>query len=303
MVNKLLSGFFISLSPLNNQLIMKYQNDCVRSLNRNEFDQLLELAHQEGWNPGIYDADSFYNTDPDGFMGYFIKGKLIGCISAVAYDENYGFMGFFIVKPEFRKMGYGKKLWNAALNYLGDCNIGLDGTIEMKGKYEEYGFKEAYKSTRYKIIARKIENSGETLPLKEINFAKLVTFDNFHFPTRRDVFLYNWIHQSEGQSFAVCTDDKIEGYIFIRKGLEGYRIGPLFALTHETADLLFSKAISWAPEGTPVFLDVPEINPEALNLANKYQMEPDFKTVRMYTQQAPRINMSGVYGVTNLELG
>ena len=282
---------------------MKFLNDCVRSLNRDEFDQLLDLARLEGWNPGINDADSFYNADPDGFMGYFIKGKLIGCIAAVAYDEDFGFMSFFIVKPEFRNMGYGKKLWTAALKYLGDCNIGLDGAIGMKDKYEKFGFKEAYKSTRYKIIARNIENSGETLSLNKVNFAKLVAFDHIHFPTRRDVFLYNWIHQSEGQSFAVCKDEKIEGYIFIRKSLEGYRIGPLFALTPEIADILFSKAISWAPEGTPIFLDVPEINSEALNLAKKYRMEPGFKTIRMYTQQPPQIKMSGVYGVTNLELG
>jgi ribosomal protein S18 acetylase RimI-like enzyme len=282
---------------------MKCQNDYVRGLNRDEFDQLLELAHQEGWNPGINDADSFYNTDPDGFMGYYIKGKLIGCISAVAYDEDFGFLGFFIVKPEFRKMGYGKKLWAAALNYLGDCNIGVDGTIEMKDKYEGFGFKEAYKSTRYKIIARNIENGDETVSLKKVDFTKLVAFDQLHFPTRRDVFLYNWIHQSEGQSFAVCKDEKIEGYIFIRKGLEGYRIGPLFALSSKTADTLFCKALSWVPEGSEVFLDVPEINPEALKLAIKYKMEPDFQTVRMYTHQPPRINMRGVYAVTNLELG
>ena len=282
---------------------MKCQNDCVRSLNRDEFDQLLELAHQEGWNPGIYDADSFYNSDPDGFMGYYIKGKLIGCISAVAYDEDFGFMGFFIVKPEFRNMGYGKKLWDAALKYLGDCNIGLDGTLAMKEKYEGSGFKEAYKSTRYKIIARNIDHIGETIPLKKVSFAKLVAFDKLHFPTRRDVFLYNWINQSEGQSFAVCKDENIEGYIFIRKGLQGYRIGPLFALNSEIANTLFCKAISWVPEGTPVFLDVPEINPEALNLVQKYKMEPGLKTVRMYTQQAPKINIGGVYGVTNLELG
>lgn len=282
---------------------MKCQNDCVRSLSRDEFDQLLELAHQEGWNPGINDADSFYNSDPDGFLGYYIKGKLIGCISAVAYDEDFGFMGFFIVKPEYRKMGYGKKLWTAALKYLGDCNIGLDGTLEMKTKYESFGFKEAYKSTRFKMLAKKLDHNGETLPLKKVNFANLVAFDQLHFPTRRDVFLYNWIHQAEGESFAICKDEKIEGYTFIRKGLEGYRIGPLFALTPEIADTLFCKAISWVPEGTPVFLDVPDINSEAIKLANKYKMEPDFKTVRMYTQKAPQINMSGVYGVTNLELG
>jgi GNAT superfamily N-acetyltransferase len=282
---------------------MKCQNDCVRSLSRNEFDQLLELAHLEGWNPGINDADSFYNSDPDGFMGYYIKGKLIGCISAVAYDEDFGFIGFFIVKPEYRKMGYGKKLWAAALKYLGDCNIGLDSTLEMKERYKEFGFQDAYNTTRYKIIARNLENTGETVSLKKVNFSNLSAFDNKHFPTRRDVFLYNWINQSEGKGFAVCNDDKIEGYTFIRKGLDGYRIGPLFALTPEVADTLFCKAISWVPEGEPVHLDIHDINAEALNLVHKYEMKQGFKTVRMYTHAAPKVNMNGVYGITNLELG
>ena len=36
-------------------------------------------------------------------------------ISAVAYDSLFGFMGFYIVAPEFRGKGYGVRIWRAAL--------------------------------------------------------------------------------------------------------------------------------------------------------------------------------------------
>lgn len=283
---------------------MKSDCDYLRTINRNEIEQLLELAHLEDWNPGIHDADSFYNTDPDGFIGYYVKGKLVGCISAVAYDEDFGFMGFYIVKPEYRNLGYGKQLWDAAINYLGNGNIGIDGVPPMKDKYAASGFQLAYQNIRYKVIARPIAFDDNTLPLKTATFSQLSAFDHLHFPTRRDVFLYNWIHQPEGQGYVVLSkDDKIEGYIFIRKCVEGYKVGPLFALTPKSARMLLSKAISTLPEGTPLIIDVPEINAEAVKLANELAEPTGFSTVRMYSQKTPEINLNGVYGVTSYELG
>jgi GNAT superfamily N-acetyltransferase len=283
---------------------MKSDCDYLRTINRNEFEHLLELAHLEDWNPGIYDADSFYNTDPDGFIGYYVKGKLAGCISAVAYDEDFGFMGFYIVKPEYRGLGYGKKLCEAAIGYLGNGNIGIDGLIAMKDKYANFGFKLAYQNNRYKVIAHPIVFDDNTQPLKNTTFNQLSVFDHLHFPTRRDVFLYNWIHQPEGQGYVVLTkDDKIDGFIYIRKCFEGYKVGPLFALTPKSAKTLLCKAISTLPEGTPLFIDVPEVNADAVKLVSELAEPTGFSTVRMYSQKTPEFNIKGVYGVTSCELG
>jgi hypothetical protein len=33
-----------------------------------EFDNELDWAAEEGWNPGLYDGNSFCETDPGGFL-------------------------------------------------------------------------------------------------------------------------------------------------------------------------------------------------------------------------------------------
>ena len=53
-------------------------------------------------------------------------------ISAVRYPEDFGFIGLYIVVPEQRGRGYGIQLWNAAMQRLAGCNIGLDGVIEQQ---------------------------------------------------------------------------------------------------------------------------------------------------------------------------
>ena len=68
-------------------------------------DFAIELAAAEGWNPGIHDANCFYCTDPDGFFIGLLNGRIIGCISAVSYDGVFGFLGLYIIVPEYRGRG------------------------------------------------------------------------------------------------------------------------------------------------------------------------------------------------------
>ncbi len=71
---------------------------------------LVSWAADEGWNPGPYDADVFHATDPQGFYGYCHKGRLIAGGTLVSYGNLFGFMGLFIVLPEYRSMGMGRQL-------------------------------------------------------------------------------------------------------------------------------------------------------------------------------------------------
>ena len=76
-----------------------------------EFFKLVEWADKEGWNPGPYDAEVYWATDPDGYYGYKVDGELVAGGSIVSYNGEFGFMGFFIVKPEYRSKGMGRQLW------------------------------------------------------------------------------------------------------------------------------------------------------------------------------------------------
>ena len=104
----------------------------VRQMNRFECDVAVEWAAGEGWNPGWHDAEAFFATDPNGFFVGLLDGQPISSISAVAYGADFGFIGFYIVRPEYRGQGYGWQTWQAAMAYLGNRNVGLDGVLAQQ---------------------------------------------------------------------------------------------------------------------------------------------------------------------------
>ncbi|HSC98032.1 MAG TPA: GNAT family N-acetyltransferase, partial [Casimicrobiaceae bacterium] len=55
--------------------------------------------------------------------------------------------------------------------------------------------------------------------------------------------------------------------------------------------------------GEQIFLDVPEINREAMTLAQRNDMDVVFETARMYLGVAPDLPMHRIFGVTTFELG
>jgi len=60
---------------------------------KDELSIAIDWAASEGWNPGLHDAESFYETDPNGFFIGEIKRKPISTLSAVKYGKTFGFMG------------------------------------------------------------------------------------------------------------------------------------------------------------------------------------------------------------------
>ena len=120
----------------------------IRKMNEDELNLALEWAAAEGWNPGLDDAKCFYAADPNGFLLGELAGKPVGCISAVAYDNAYGFLGLYIVPPDYRGRGFGLKLWDAAMTYLNGRIVGLDGVFAQQANYRKSGFTLAYRNIR-----------------------------------------------------------------------------------------------------------------------------------------------------------
>lgn len=276
----------------------------IRTANQEELNIMVEWAAKEGWNPGIYDATAFYATDPKGFFLGFLDGEPIASISAVSYDENFGFMGFYIVKPEHRGKGYGMKIWNEALKHLPTQNIGLDGVLEQQENYKKSGFKFAYKNIRYEGVGtgQKVEDPN-VVTLTDIPIEQIIQYDNQVFPTPRPGFIKEWIKQPESLAVAYRKANTIQGYGMVRKCRTGFKAGPLFADDQEIADVLLQKMRGFTKKGTPIFFDTPEINKQAVALAEKHEMKPMFETARMYTKEEPKVDLQKVFGVTTFELG
>jgi GNAT superfamily N-acetyltransferase len=276
----------------------------VRNLTPQEMDIPLDWAATEGWNPGLFDADSFYAADPAGFFLGVLDGVPIATLSAVRYGNDFGFLGFYIVKPEYRHQGYGLQLWQAVLQHLEHCTIGLDGVLDQQDNYKRSGFSLAHRNIRYQGVGTGHHTTaGKIVPLSRFSFAEINAYDRHIFGYERSRFLEHWIHQPQSTALGVLQDGKLAGYGVLRRCRNGYKIGPLFADQPDFAELLFTALQRNAEANAPLFLDTPEINPFAVALAERSGMTRVFETARMYRGSNPDVPLHRVFGVTSLELG
>jgi GNAT superfamily N-acetyltransferase len=275
----------------------------VRPMSRQDLGLALDWAGREGWNPGLNDNDCFYAADRDGFLIGCQGQEPVACISSVKYGENYGFIGFYIVKPELRGRGYGMRIWQAAMARLDDRVLGLDGVTARQHSYERSGFVLAHRNIRF----------GGTLHLApvqdrrltEIGFGweqPIIDYDQAFFPAERSSFLRCWLWPDHRKALALVENAQIKGYGVIRACRRGFKIGPLFADDEQGADLLF-RALAGNANDEPVYLDCPEPNRSATDLAVRYRLSPVFETARMYRGRVPDVSLSRTYGITTFELG
>lgn len=273
----------------------------IRRMTRAEVDLAIEWAAAEGWNPGLHDAQCFHATDPDGFLIAYLGSEPVGCISVVAYDDRFGFLGLYIVRPEFRGKAYGLQLWKAGMAYLGERNVGLDGVVAQQANYRKSGFRLAYNNMRYEGIVQGAMPPGMTA-LSAIPFDALCAYDGALFPAPRRRFLAEWIAQPQAVGYAALDCKRLSGYGVLRPCRRGYKIGPLFADDAGIAERLL-RALGSHAQGMPIYLDVAETNPAAIALAERFGMTRVFETARMYTKQAPALPFERLFGVTTFELG
>ncbi|ANV91372.1 GNAT family N-acetyltransferase [Picosynechococcus sp. PCC 8807] len=276
----------------------------IRTMTRTELDLAVEWAAQEGWNPGLQDAASFYAADPTGFLVGLLDGEAIASISAVKYAPNFAFIGFYIVKPEYRGQGYGWQIWQAAIASVADRNVGLDGVVAQQENYKKSGFNLAYNNVRYSGLGGgQIPEHPCLKPLTVVNIEAVCQYDQQFFPGDRRTFLKSWLQQPDSTTWVMVNNTEITGYGMVRPCRRGYKIGPLFANNAAIAEILFLALKGSLPAGSELFLDVPMANPEAIALAQRYQLQPVFETARMYTQAPPTILVQNIFGVTSFELG
>lgn len=280
----------------------------IQTMNRGELDIAVQWAADEGWNPGLHDAGSYFAVDPTGFLMGYLGDEPIASISVVKYADSFGFLGFYIVKPAYRGQGYGLKIWQAGLQYLAGCNIALDGVVAQQENYKKSGFKLAYRNVRYQGQGQgqggaEGDVHPDIVPLSSLPFDVVDGYDRPFFPAQRTAFLQHWITQPGSHALALMKHGQLAGYGVIRPCRSGYKIGPLYANNRTLAEDLFCALKAKVPANEPVYLDVPEVNAAAVGLAESHGMKVVFETARMYTGAEPELPMQRLFGVTSFEVG
>jgi hypothetical protein len=284
----------------------------VRNMTRSEVDTLVAWAAREGWNPGLHDAQLFWATDPEAFIAADLDREMIGDGAITSYHGEFGFMGFFIVRPEYRGLGFGNTLWQARRQRLLDrlrpgASIGLDGVLAMRDYYARGGFVFSHRNMRFRTeITDRPETSRDDdrniIPLAAVPFDQLLEYDRTCFPAMRPNFLRGWIAQPDALALGYLRDGKLNGYGVVRRCGQGCKVGPLFADDAQVAGALYARLAGFATGG-PLFLDAPENNPAAMDFVAQRRMIEVFGCARMYLGPTPILAHERVFGVTTFELG
>lgn len=284
---------------------------AIRTARADQMHLFEDWAVREGWGAGRGDVDSFYDADPSGFLLAWEGDRPVGSISAVRYDDDYAFVGYYIVDPGLRGRGIGHALFGAALERIGPTASGLDGVEEQVSSYASLGYAPAHPTTRYIGSAAIISAAlaSQAMLVRDVvprDVGGIVDYDAQHVPARRESFVRAWLAPSTPRrSYVVGSGRDIRGYATVRPLTEGgSRIGPLFAVDEAVArGLLAACAVTAMSWGEELALDVPAPNAAALALAEALGMRPRFACTRMYRGPVPALPLAEIWGNTTFELG
>ncbi|MBB1248119.1 GNAT family N-acetyltransferase [Rhizobium sp. G21] len=280
----------------------------IRRATKTDLETLVSWAAKEGWNPGLADVDAFWRADPEGYWVDEMDGEIAAGVSLVHHHADYGFLGFYIVAPQFRGQGLGFKLWSQVLAMSQAKTVGLDGVVAQQENYRKSGFAYAHANARYGAqLTCEDPRDPRIVRASEAPLEALLAYDAGCNPASRARFLAAWLDPTaDGRhgrlALAFRDGGAITGLGAIRACGSGYKIGPLFADSPDIADRLFRTLIARVGGGH-VYLDIPMPNPEARALALRYGMHPVFETARMYRGHYPELPLRRIFGVTTFELG
>jgi hypothetical protein len=271
-----------------------------------ELPVLGDWAEAEGWNPGRSDLAVAWGCHPEAFIALRFHGELVGAGSILPYGDTFGFMGLFIVRPDFRSRGLGRAMWFARRDLLisrlrAGSTLSMDGVVHMVPFYAKGGFVRAWDDVRFEGIAGG-EADGAAVDLRQLNRSDVHRYEAAFLPAPRERFLDAWLDAPGVIAAGLHERDGLVGFGCLRPAAVGYRFGPVHADSPALAARLLSHLQSRVV-GSTVQLDVPEVNASALQLAGALGLAPTFVCARMFLGAIPEMSMQRTYGATSLEFG
>jgi GNAT superfamily N-acetyltransferase len=270
----------------------------------------LRLARQAGWNQMESDWQRFLAMQPKGCFVGELNGVSVATTAAFIFGP-VAWIAMVLVDIDSRRKGIATTLLKHALDSLDRQavkTVRLDATAAGQPVYEKLGFAPEYALTRYQGIAPKVGRASPhdtprragTLALPS-SIAELVAFDYRMTGTPREKMLVRLFEESPEITRTMYRDGQLEGYITGRRGANATLIGPCIATAYAGPTLL-GDALSRS-SGQPVFLDIPQDNTPAIEIAEKRSLSIQRHFMRMCRGERIADHVEAIWASSGPEKG
>jgi GNAT superfamily N-acetyltransferase len=271
-----------------------------RTAKASDIRSVLRWAAEEGWNPGLDDAEAFQATDPAGFFVATDNRQPVAAISVVNHSDTFAFLGLYLCRLEYRGKGIGFGLWKHALKHAGDRTVGLDGVPAQETNYAKSGFVLAGRTLR---LEGKVPDANFGYPVatgEDLNV--IMKLDRTANGFDRSNFLNAWTANCLTRKTVVLSEKgTVTGFATARICEKGCKIGPIVAPTPEDAYHLAVEAAATVGQ-TDVIIDTPHTATGLERLLREKGFVETFSTARMYRGTAPTV-ATGLQAIATMELG
>ncbi|RLV60303.1 GNAT family N-acetyltransferase [Parashewanella curva] len=281
-----------------------------REANQDEISLLFNGIIKEGWNPGIHDIHTYPDCTNTHFAVALHQDQPVSFASYIIYQQKYAFAGCYLVlNPEQRGQGFGLALTNHLLDEMkqkGVKVIGIDGVVAQRDNYAKKGFVDAYLHRQFYYQVQGHESIDENVSLTCPEIDTLTAFEAPFVPEPRSAFWQTWAVNDPSKKFACIHDSygELSGFACLRKAVNGYRVGPIYAEGVDEAIELLHGLAAQVPVESILYIDIPEGNPAGSHFIHQAELtENQFDCMRMYKGKQPQLNVKGIFGVCTLEMG
>lgn len=231
----------------------------LQSFGHDHVDEAKELSDAAGWNQIKSDWHRIIAVQPDGCLGAWADGRLIGTTTFVVYGNDLAWVGMVLVHPDYRGQGIGTRMVRAAMEILDNRKIpvvGLDATESGRSLYEREGFREVLPIIRWSgTLSVRPARHVQIEPIGSGGGEAVQRFDRSIAHLDRSRLIDQFLEADEVDGFVASgADQKMKGYMFLRPGRYAWQAGPLLAEDSRTAKQLLSTAADVA-DGQDVIVD------------------------------------------------
>jgi GNAT superfamily N-acetyltransferase len=267
----------------------------LRLLHSADLHSAIELSRLAGWNQTIDDWQTVLRHDPEGCFAIEVDDRIVATTTLVCYRSRLAWIGMVLTRPEYRRMGFARRLVETALERAAALKIEsvkLDATPEGQPLYEKLGFKTE------QIVERWFHDGRWTRPLDqpESQSAQYSLETDFEaFGADRSLLL----QQLASRKLPIAASG---AHCFARSGTRASYLGPCVAPEVKAARAVIEQCLQGSLE-SGWYWDLLSTNTNAIELAKEIGFVPQRRLERMVLGSSFKKNDEMVYAIAGFELG